>query len=156
MSRMLTLGVPLVGTLCGLVLVVDRSGGTSGAEAQGSVTCTLAAEARSSVAGSWALSGVCKGLMHLAGTDAALTGAWTCTAGTANSGPPPSGTVSGEFSGGHLRLNLTASLQGSFSNAPSNSVFLVDATLTAGGATATGTATGTTPAGSSAFSMTAQ
>ena len=87
MSRLRTSGLSLIaGTVCGIVLVVACGGGPQAVGAQtGTLTCTVppvtcnvAAPGRSSLARAWALSGVCDGILHLAGTDAALTGAWNC------------------------------------------------------------------------------
>lgn len=183
MSRVWNTGTPLLaGVVCGIALVVACDSGPSKTEAQTSVTCTVppvtvqpvtcsvppatvtctvppvacstSGQGRSSVAGTWTLAGICIGRLHLTGTDSTLSGAWNCN--VPSGGGPSSGTVSGEYSGGRLRLHFVVTLQGTNSNAPKDSIFLVDATVAGDGASATGTVQGSSPASSASFSMALQ
>ncbi len=118
---MKTLRIILPGTALGLVagvILVIACGGESASQAQ--------TPTRSSVAGTWSLTGVggLSCVLHLAGTDAALTGAATCQGTSA-------GAITGDYYNGQLRLNMTVSPTTGAAN-------LIDATV-AGGTGASGT-----------------
>ena len=118
------------------MLTIRCGSGPSDSSAQSS--------SRSAVAGTWTVTltsgaNTCGGLLHLAGPDLALTGAWTgdpCYASGYNY--IPSGPVSGELAQSKLRLNLEN--RGNGSNNPE--WILLDVTLGADGKSATGTAVG--------------
>jgi hypothetical protein len=119
-------------------------GGLAGAVASPltPVTCSTSPLQRSSAAGTWSVSlarpksGVCRGAMHLLGSDGALSGTWWCQ------GPSlRSGTVTGELVNGRLLLSLAVASTGT---GPLQFA-LVDAAVAADGRSAAGTATGTSP-----------
>ena len=88
-------------------------------------------------------------MLHLAGPDDALIGAWNCfSTSTGEMG----GTLTGETSGGFLRLNL---FQGSQLGTTSTPLpILVDARIAADGKSASGT--GVTGSATFPFSMAAK
>lgn len=121
------------------------------------VACNTAGPTRSAAAGTWSISGgasngTCSGQLHLGGSDGALTGAWICS--NASMGTSYAGTVIGDYFGGKLRLNFTVGFAGGYGASGMGSVFLVDASVASGGASATGTSTPGPMGGT--FSMTLQ
>jgi hypothetical protein len=174
-----------VGIVCGVLFVVACGGGPSKSVAQttppsgGSLTCNVppvtvspvtctvppvtctvpqaAGPARSAVAGTWSINNGqygCAGQMHLAGTDASLTGAWFCKT-TSGNDYIYGGPVTGDYSGGRLRLNFTVSYSAGYGAIPTGPVFLLDANIASGGTSATGTSSGGGPL-LGAFSMALQ
>lgn len=118
------------------------------------LSCTVAGTARSAVAGTWSVhldfsgGGACNGKLHLHGTDASLTGAWTCRGNAV--GYFSEGSVSGDLAAGVLRLNVAPFPGGNFPYA-----LLIDASMAPDGTSATGTADALNWAGPIAVTLTA-
>jgi hypothetical protein len=122
MRKIRSVALPLVlGVVSGVILVV-ACGGMTASEAQ-----TGGCTSRSAVAGTWAVTftvgGTINCVLHLAGSDAALTGAAACTG-------YDGGPVTGDLAGTRLRLNLNLSTGGPH---------LADVIVSAGNTSATGT-----------------
>ena len=121
-----------------LVALLAVACGSAGASPP---STALSTPTRSAVAGSWTLSiattdPACVGVLHLAGPDDALIGAWNCfSTFTGEMG----GTLTGETSGSSLRLNLFRGLQPGTSFSSTPLPILVDATIAADGKSASGT-----------------
>ena len=145
------------GIAAGVALTVRCGGGPADSNAQST--------GRSSVAGTWALAlnsadGTqhCTALVHLAGSDASITGAWVGDACSSPYGGVPSGLVGGELAAGKVRLNFSISEQ------TRSLTFLADAAVASDGKSATGVAVGAAPfgglctasAGHCSFTLTAQ
>jgi hypothetical protein len=113
------------------------------------------AQSRSAVAGTWAASftfgsgpdvHVCSGMMHLSGSDEALTGAAVCR--ISPFAAYYSASVSGELDGRLIRLNVTGNTSaGGFSGGSC----VIDLTLAPDGQSAAGTGTGFGPAFGTVF-----
>ncbi len=145
------------GIAAGVALTVRCGGGPADSNAQST--------GRSSVAGTWALAlnsadGAqhCTALVHLAGSDASLTGAWVGDTCPSPVGGVPSGSVGGELAAGKIHLNFSISEQ------TRSLTFLVDAAVASDGKSATGVAVGAAPfngvctasSGHCSFTLTAQ
>jgi hypothetical protein len=79
-------------------------------------------------------SAECPGLLHLSGSDFALSGAWAAT--TICLGNYYSAAVTGDAAGGRLRLNFA------MATSAATMYFLVDAVIAADGKNASGTVSG--------------
>jgi hypothetical protein len=127
MQKIRSLVLPLfLGLLSGIILVVACGvESTSQAQAGGSA-------GRSAVAGTWSMALPFNGgnyacTLHLAGSDAALTGAAVCNGGIA------AGELTGDLFNKRLRLNIAVT------NAYGGTADLVDASVANAGTSATGT-----------------